>query len=153
MKKIALWFATGFGLGYSPVAPGTVGTVWGVLITWLVWSKTHNVWIQTGLAAGLTLLAVVVCDVANKHFGTKDDHRICADEYMTFPFCMIGLPATPEMLVVAFFTNRILDIIKPPPAYQIQRVPGGLGIVLDDLITSLMSLGVNWLIWWWVLKG
>ena len=74
------------------------------------------------------------------------DQRIVADEFLTFPICMIGLPVTLEhwwLVAMAFLTFRICDILKPPPAHQLQRLHGGLGVVADDFFAALYSLGIN----------
>lgn len=144
-KKIIVLIATGFGLGCSPVASGTAGTIPGILIS--IGLSSCGLIPQIMIAALLVLLAVPLCDVAEKHFGTKDDHRIVADEFLTFPICMIGLPPTAWMLSMAFLTNRLMDISKPPPARKIQAWPGGIGIVADDVISSLYSLVANHLIY------
>ena len=140
-QRICMPLATGFGLGYSPFASGTAGTLLGVVIALsFVWMAPIA---QIALAAALACLAVPICDVAEKSFGRKDDGRIVADEYMTFPICMIGLPVHPAVLALAFVTNRVFDIAKPPPARRLQRVRGGLGIVIDDVFAALYALAVN----------
>ncbi len=143
MKKTAILLATGFGLGHSPWAPGTVGSFWGVLLCLLI---NHYLGVPGQIVVGVvfSLLAIPICSVAEKHFGTKDPHCIVADEYMTFSLCMIGLPLNPWMLAIAFVSNRFFDIVKLPPAYSLQRLQGGLGIVVDDVFASLYSLAVNW---------
>ncbi len=151
MHKVALLLATGFGLGYSPIASGTVGSIPGVLLVWFLFGRT-GVMTEIVLAAVLTLLAIPICDVAEKHFKTKDDGRVVADEYMTFPVSMIGLPVHPVMLTLAFVTNRVFDIIKPPPARGLQRLTGGLGITIDDVFAALYSLAANWLLYIYLLK-
>jgi phosphatidylglycerophosphatase A len=107
-------------------------------------------WRQAVDSALLALLAVPLCDIAEKAFARKDDGRIVADEYLTFPICMIGLPfaAHPWLLALGFLTHRACDIVKPPPARQIQALPGGAGIVMDDIISSLYALALNHLVWW-----
>lgn len=149
MKLLARIIATGFGLGYSPLASGTVASVLGVaLAVFLAVTGVPPLW-QVFIAVCLSLMAIAVCDVAERHFGTKDDHRIVADEYMTFPIVLIGIPwlQHPWFILLAFGVTRALDIIKPPPARQIQRVKGGAGIVLDDLISNIYALGLNHLLW------
>jgi len=70
---------------------------------------------QIALAAALAVVAVPICHAAEKHFGKKDDRRIVADEYLTFPLCVLGMPwlEHPWLLAVAFVVNRAMDIIKP----------------------------------------
>jgi phosphatidylglycerophosphatase A len=157
MSRIVRWLATGFGLGYSPVASGTVGSLAGLPIVWAASFLPLSG--QIALAALLTLVAIPICSHAEGQFHRKDDGRIVADEYLTFLICTLGLPwlAHPWLLGMAFVVNRILDIIKPPPARQAQELVGGLGIVTDDLISSLYALAVNHALWWgaqrWVLTS
>ncbi|MBA4386433.1 MAG: phosphatidylglycerophosphatase A [Verrucomicrobia bacterium] len=148
MNRLLVWLATGFGLGLSPFASGTVGSIPGLalaaLISPLAWG-----W-QAAVCAVLTILAVPICGAGEDRYGRKDDGRIVADEYMTFPICLIGLPWVLNiwLLPVAFVVNRVMDIIKPPPARQSQALRGGLGIVMDDFLSSLYALGLNHGIWY-----
>jgi phosphatidylglycerophosphatase A len=147
MNKLAVFLATGFGLGYAPVASGTFGTLPGLAIVW--WLNTHCAWpCQAMVALVLSVLAVPIADAAEKVFQKKDDGRIVVDEYLTFPICMIGLPVSPLMLGIAFVTSRICDIIKPQPARASQRFKGGFGIVIDDVIANLYCLAINHGIFW-----
>jgi len=153
IDRVAVWLATGFGLGLMPVASGTFGTLLALPIIWLLWAhwEIGLVW-QGVIAAGLSLAAIPVCSVAERYFGTKDDGRIVADEYMTFPLSMIGLPWNPWVLLTAFLSCRFFDIAKPAPANQLQRIKGGTGIVIDDVVASLYSLLFNHVVYWSVLK-
>jgi phosphatidylglycerophosphatase A len=143
MKTFVVWLASGFGLGYSPVAPGTVGCVPGIVIAALL-SSLGLGW-QIVLCVILAAVAIPICGLAEDEYGRTDDHRIVADEYLTFPICLLGVPWTSHlwMLPVAFVTNRIMDILKIPPAHQAQSLAGGAGIVLDDVISSLYALAIN----------
>jgi phosphatidylglycerophosphatase A len=147
MKRIALILATGFGLGYAPVASGTAGALPGILLAWLLYPLSIG-W-QMGVALVLSLLALPICEVAERHFVRKDDGRIVADEYLTFPICLIGIPWVEHVwfLGIAFVVSRIMDIIKPFPARRLQDLHGGLGITVDDVIANIYALGVNWGIW------
>ena len=149
-KRIILLLATGFGLGLSPVASGTAGTLLGVVIVIAI-APLNWAW-QTVVAVCMVLMAVPICGEAEKHFGKKDDRRIVADEYLTFPLCVLALPVVEHLwlLAVAFVTHRILDIIKPPPAKRMQEMHGGFGIVMDDVVSSLYALAVNHAIWWFL---
>ena len=151
MQRVAVFLATGAGFGYSPVASGTVGTLWGIPLVWAM--QGFPVWGQAVYATALTLLAIPICHAAEGVFRKKDDGRIVADEYLTFPVGLIGLPFHPALLVFAFVTNRFFDILKPPPAAQLQRLRGGLGIVVDDLAAALYSLILNHLFYQLVLKA
>lgn len=141
MRKLAVLVATGFGLGYSPVASGTVGTLLGVVFV-VVRGDQCAIPLQILSAVLLAGAAIPICGAAEKVFGNKDDGRIVADEFLTFPICVIGLPwqAHPWLLAVAFVAHRVFDIVKPTPARQSQALRGGLGIVADDVIASIYAL-------------
>lgn len=150
MRKLAerlnLLAATGFGLGlFAPFAPGTFGSLPGVALAY--WTCSLALWQQIAICAVLAAAAVPICDRAEKRLGVKDDGRITADEWMLYPIALIGIPLSslPWWSMVIFFAIiRALDIIKPPPARRLQSIPGGLGIVVDDLAANLYSLAANW---------
>ncbi|NQU40968.1 MAG: phosphatidylglycerophosphatase A [Lentisphaerae bacterium] len=151
-KKAAVLLATGFGLGLSPVASGTVGSLIGVALCFLL-APLSWVW-QSVVVLLMIVASIPVCDTAEKVFGKKDDGRVVADEYVTLPLCLIGIPwmDAPYLwpLAVGFVVHRGLDIWKPTPARQMQNIPGGPGIVLDDVASSLYGLGVMHVVWWGV---
>jgi phosphatidylglycerophosphatase A len=151
-EKLIVFIATGFGLGLSPVASGTAGTLLGVVILFVMGSLSLG-W-QITVSVILAIIAMPICGIAEDFYGKKDDGRIVADEYLTFPICMLGLPWATHwwLLVIGFIVNRLLDIIKPPPAHQAQDLVGGIGIVMDDVISSLYALGVNHAIWYLISK-
>jgi phosphatidylglycerophosphatase A len=135
--------ATGFGLGLSPVASGTTGSLPGVLLAVALCGLSWPA--QAAAAVLLAAASIPVCDYAERRFKRKDDGRIVADEWMTFPLCLVGIPWAlhPWFLGVAFVVARVFDILKPPPARGWQRVRGGLGIALDDIVAGLYALAVN----------
>lgn len=146
--RLALLLATGFGLGRSPFAPGTVGALLGVPLSaaLLPLLNLPYGWVLQSIAGALLCaVAVPVCDRAERLLETKDPHCIVADEYLTFPLCLIGIHwmGEPWILPAAFVLSRISDIIKPPPARQLENLGGGLGIVMDDVLASLYTLAVN----------
>jgi phosphatidylglycerophosphatase A len=149
-KRLIMLFATGGGLGYAPVASGTFGSLPGLAIVGALGAVTLP-W-QIGISIVLALASFPLCQAADPYFDKKDDGRIVADEYLTFPLCVLGLPWQEHLwlLPMAFVICRILDIIKPFPAYRSQKLPGGIGIAMDDLISSTYALGINHLIWWLV---
>jgi phosphatidylglycerophosphatase A len=144
--RASVVLATGFGLGLSPAAPGTLGSLLGVAIV-LFTARLPLPW-QLTLAAALALLAVPICHAAEAALGRKDDRRIVADEYLAFPIAMLGLAPTPWVLAMAFVTSRAFDVVKPPPARHAQRMPGGWGIVADDVLANLYSLALNHALYW-----
>ncbi len=143
-QKAAVFVATGFGIGLAtPIAPGTVGSLPGVLLA--LWTTQQRLPLQLAVCAVFTVLAIPICDCAERVLGVKDDGRICADEWMLFPLAVIGLPLAEHLWLVpvAFVVARVCDIIKPPPARRLQELHGGLGIVIDDFFASLYALAIN----------
>lgn len=158
MKKAIILIATGFGAGLSPVCSGTTGAIVGIPLAILL-TAVHNPWLQGAIALALTLLAIPICDIAEKHFGKKDDGRIVADEYMLLPICFIAqepvwqelFGPSPDILRailfvgMAFVVSRIFDILKLFPAFRLQSVRGGFGIVLDDFFADIYAWFAIWL--------
>ncbi len=152
VQKLTFWMAIGFGLGLAPVASGTFGALLGLPLVYVINTYAPSVAVQAVIGLVLSLLAIPVCTAAERVYKTKDDGRIVADEWMTFPVCMIGLPLSPLMLAIAFVTSRICDIIKPAPARGLQRLKSGLGIVIDDVIANVYCLAINHAIFWALVK-
>lgn len=131
--------STGFGLGLSPWASGTVGSLLGLPLAWWLLGCTRRV--QLGLVAVLLVAAMPVCHHAATALGFKDDGRIVLDEIVAFPVSVVGLAAArhPAALAAAFVVYRGFDIAKPPPVSQAEALPGGIGIVLDDTVAAAMT--------------
>lgn len=131
--------ATGLGTGYAPLAPGTVASALTAGALWLA---------SPARPALLLTLAVVVlggtwaAHVAERRLGEKDPGVIVIDEVAGMIVSVALLPLTVPVLVAAFACFRLFDIVKPFPAGRSQRCPGGVGVVLDDLIAGLYALGV-----------
>lgn len=157
-ERLVLLAATGFGLGYSPFASGTCGAILGLPLA-LGLTRLHaHVWLQAAIALAFTILAVPICDAAERIFGNKDDGRIVADEYMLLPICFVGQGPVWDNLLAggvttlgalvfigfAFVVSRLVDILKPTPCRQLQNVRGGMGIVLDDFFADLYSWVIVW---------
>ncbi len=151
IRKVATWIAVGFGLGYSPVASGTVGSLLGCGIVWLFTVLDLSLTTQVLMCAALSLLSIPCAGIAETELGGKKDNgKIVCDEYLTFPICMLGLtPYWQEhvwLMPLCFAVVRVLDITKPFPAWRSQFLPSGLGVTIDDFIVSVYALGVNTLL-------
>ena len=149
MKKLVLFLATGCGIGlFVPFAPGTFGSLPGVALAW--WMASWEPSMQALVALMLAAAAIPVCSIAERMLGVKDDGRITADEWMLYPIAVLGLPlqTLPFWTLLVFFAVvRLVDIVKPPPARQLQAFHGGFGIVIDDFFANLYSLAINWTIY------
>ena len=146
LERVALVVATGFGAGCLPLAPGTWGSLVGVLWFLALWKLD---WLVPGIAAGL-VVSVVTAGVGERHFARKDPPQVVVDELACVPLAMLGLPVTISWLAAAFVLFRVFDVIKPQPANWVQRWPGGWGITADDVVAALYTCGalhaIHWLI-------
>lgn len=152
LETVNLWVATGFGLGYSPIAPGTFGSLLGIPLAW--WLLGRPLGHQGAIIAALIALAVPVCHYASLQLGGGDHGSIVVDEYVAFPLAVIGLKAArhPLVMAMAFAIFRFFDALKPPPIHLAEYVEGSVGIVLDDVVAALVSWVVLVLIlklWQW----
>jgi len=136
-EKLITFLATGFGSGLSPVAPGTAGTLVGVLICLLCLPMP---WILRLLFV-LVLLAfsIYVADKAEKIYQKKDDQRIVIDEIIGLQLTMLPVAINALNLFAAFVLFRIFDIWKPFPVRNLQGLPGGWGVVIDDVAAGIYA--------------
>ena len=132
-ERVALLVATVAGTGYSPVAPGTAGTAVAVLLLWLVPFS------RAGLVAFfvvVTLAGTWAAHRAERALGAKDPGAIVVDEVAGMTLAVLPFPPTLPTLAAGFVLFRVLDIVKPPPARASERAPGGVGVMLDDLVAG-----------------
>jgi phosphatidylglycerophosphatase A len=137
--RLAILIATAMGAGYSPVAPGTAGSLVALLILWLVPFS------RPGLVLFLvivTLAGTWAAHVAEEALGTKDPGAIVIDEVagMTLAVVALPLPFTASALALGFVLFRVFDVVKPFPAGRAQSLPGGFGVMVDDLVAGLYAL-------------
>jgi len=149
-SRAAMLAVTTMGLGRLRPAPGTWGSLPPVLVVAALLAMHAP---PLAITAAMLLLAVVfsACcivfgDEAEARFRAKDPSAVVADETAGQAVALLFFPAAhphaPWLLLGAFLAFRALDIIKPPPARQLQSVPGGWGILLDDLIAGAMALAL-----------
>jgi len=159
--SIAWWLATGLGSGYLKPAPGTWGTLAG-LLAWLAlvqvvarstWSFAP--WLLLAAPAAVTLLAVWAADRVVKETGQKDPSFIVADEWagvwiaLTPLLFTITVQPQPVLLWVArlvapFMLFRLFDIWKPGVVDRAQALPGGWGVVMDDVLAGILAALIVW---------
>ncbi len=130
--------AFGFGLGLSPVAQGTAGSLLGVAIAWL--ALDLDLIVQLGIAAALLLAGIWICGNSSRRLGVHDPGGIVWDEMAAMYVTLLVAPATITAWILAFGLFRAFDIVKPWPIRDLDhRLGGGLGIMLDDLVAALYA--------------
>ena len=140
-----MWVATCGGLGYIPVAPGSVGALVGIgLGVALARLPVPDLWASLIVAAATLLiltLGVPAATLAETYFGRKDPGHVIIDEVMGQ---MVALVANPragwKWLLGAYLLFRVFDVIKPFPARRLERLRGGWGIMLDDFAAGIWAL-------------
>jgi phosphatidylglycerophosphatase A len=141
MRRAVLILATVGPLGYFPVASGTVGSLAAIpLFLWTADLQQASP-VLTVVAFGLgTLLACWIAGKAEEFLNEHDSHAIVLDEVLGYLAATLFLAPTWEHAIVAFFVFRLFDVVKPYPAGLIDaRVPGGYGVVLDDVVSGIYA--------------
>ena len=143
-------FATGFGAGRMPLAPGTWGAAEGLLLVILVHHFLPSIQLAViwAMFIPLGILAVLAADRMAVMEEDPDPQNVVADEMVGQMVCFLWVPITPATLVLGFILFRVFDISKPFPAGRAEHLPGGFGIIGDDLIAGvyagLVITGINY---------
>jgi phosphatidylglycerophosphatase A len=138
LNRIFLFLATGFGVGYSPIAPGTLGTLVAILVYYFLSNIPSPLYEIT--LVGFLFLSVWVSGNAEIFFEKKDDPRIVIDEIIGFLITMLWVPKTIRFVIIGFFLFRFFDILKPFPIRRLEKVfKGGFGVVLDDVVAGVYA--------------
>lgn len=133
---VSLAVATGLGAGYAPIAPGTAGSACGLLI-WAVLPAAAGV--QALVLATMFAAGVWSAGAAERHFGGTDPGPVVVDEVLGMLVTLFLNPVGWAGALVAFLLFRIFDIVKPYPADRLERLPGGLGVMADDLMAGVYA--------------
>ena len=139
-KNPVHFLAFGLGSGASPLAPGTVGTLFALLIYWGLLTKLNlgNYLLLLVLAF---FIGIWLCGKTAKDLGTHDHSGIVWDEFVGFWITMLAVPAQIEWLLIGFVLFRLFDICKPWPINWIDNnLSGGIGIMLDDVVAGIYAL-------------
>ncbi len=154
-RSPVMWLAFGGGTGLSPRAPGTVGTLPGLLLGWLLmmlaapWGDVAVIILLLAVTLVLSVVGVYLCGEASRRLGVHDHGGIVFDEIVGVLLVFVSLPETWWQVALIFLWFRVFDVIKPwPISWLDRRVHGGLGIMLDDLLAGVYALLAVWLSLW-----
>ncbi len=164
MTAVKRAMVTVFGLGLLRPAPGTWGSLPPVILALALVAAGAGVWVINGTLILIVVIFSLVCvwlgTWSEQHFGLEDPRPVVADECAGQSLALLWLPwATGEggmtvnltLAATSFVAFRFFDVVKLPPAGTVQRLHGGWGILLDDLIAGVMALAVThalaWLVW------
>ncbi len=137
-EKLIKLAAAGLGSGYAPLAPGTAGSLVGIPLYLAFSAFPGPLWLLT--LAAFTCLAWYLADGAERLFGRKDAQCIVIDEIAGLQWTLFLVEPTLLRIAAGFVLFRLFDVVKPFPARRFQeRLPGGYGVVADDLAAALYA--------------
>ncbi|MCM8761150.1 MAG: phosphatidylglycerophosphatase A [Candidatus Omnitrophica bacterium] len=136
MRKKVKMVTSFFYLGHSPFMPGTMGSLGGLIVYFLV---RENDILYAFSILFLFTMGVLFAGEAEKIYKRKDPAMIVIDEACGMLLALFFVPFNLYSVIVGFFMFRIFDILKPPPAKRLEHLTGSLGIMFDDIIAALYT--------------
>ena len=146
MNKIILFLATLGPIGTKLPAPGTFGSLAGLIALWalLIPGAVEPIVIYSTFGV-LAFLAIPICGIAEKILGKEDPKEVILDEFVAQPLVFLAIPFSKqgmEMLLLlgaGFALFRLFDILKPLGISRLQSLSGGLGVVADDIAAAFAA--------------
>ena len=135
--RAATLVATAFGAGYSPIAPGTAGSLVGLALFWPL--QLAAPWVQLLVTVAAYFAGVAASTRLAQRLGRKDPGAAVVDEVVGMWLSLLFLPFTPATAAAGFLLFRVLDVFKPYPARQLESLPGGWGIMTDDVMAGVYA--------------
>ena len=139
--ELSEWLATCFKIGHLPIAPGTWGSLVAI-IGWWLWLQYLDPLVFIVLIIAIFAIGVFTTNTIIAHTGEKDPSRVIIDEVAGQWLGLLILPDGMLYIVGAFVLFRFLDIFKPWPIRQMEQFPKGWGVMLDDTLAGLLTLGL-----------
>jgi phosphatidylglycerophosphatase A len=133
---LARWVATAGGLGYAPFAPGSVTSLPVALLVW-AWAPPRS-WLL-GVTAVVTAVGIWAAGREEARAGEHDPSSIVVDEVAGMLVAMLAAPPGLGWTLLFFVLFRVMDVWKPFPIHRLQDLPGGWGIVVDDLLAGVYA--------------
>ncbi len=138
MNKLSLILASGFGVGYSPWASGTFGSLWGILFFYW-WRNLSPLYFSLSLIA-FFIISMPIVQSAEKQLGTHDSGVIILDEILGYLVAVWAMPFNFWTVAIGFGLFRLFDIWKPfPISYLDKKIKGALGVIVDDLAAGIFA--------------
>ena len=144
-RRVERLLATGAGVGYVPVAPGTAGSLLGAVLCFPLLSLPWPVYLGATLL--LTAVAVWAAGRMAADLQQPDPSQVVIDEITGMWFAALFLRPTVYDVTVCFLLFRLFDVVKPAPIPRLEKLPRGFGIVADDVAAGLLAR-----VMWWLLK-
>lgn len=143
MKQILLLIATFFKIGHLPLMPGTWASLATTALVYFIapyWRAP--IYIQIPIIVIIFFLGIPAASASETHFNTKDPRPCVIDEVAGQMVTLLLVPHTIYFYAAGFFLFRVFDVLKPPPISTAEKLPGGWGIMFDDIVAGLFAFGV-----------
>ncbi len=137
LDGLATAVATAGGAGFLPVAPGTAGSLVGLVLFCVLYQ--FPLMVQVTAVVLVSLLGVAAASRVARRSGVEDPGMVVIDEVAGMWVSLLFLPFSPVTAVAGFVLFRVMDVVKPAPARQLERLPGGWGIMCDDLMAGIYA--------------
>src|SRR4029450_13409568 len=147
MHRVGLFIATCGYIGYVPIAPGTFGSAAGLAVFYAV-RHFGSTFAELVAIAVLFALGIWSGTEDEHHFGAIDPAPVVLDEVVGMLVTLALLPGNIVGAIVGFLVFRVLDVVKPWPSAQRERLPGGLGVMADDGMAALYGNAIMRLLIW-----
>jgi phosphatidylglycerophosphatase A len=143
LRRLGVFIATCAYVGYAPVAPGTFGSAVGLVVYYLLRRQASTA-VELGAIALILVVGLWSATEAEHHFGGIDPGPVVIDEVIGMLITLALHPVNVVGAIIGFFIFRVLDVVKPWPARRLELLPGGFGVVLDDVMAGVYG---NLLMW------
>jgi phosphatidylglycerophosphatase A len=144
-ERAVLFVATGGGIGFAPVVPGSFGSLWGPVVVWWLRHPDLPGFAYAVLAAVLIAVGVPICTAGARALHRHDPAPVVFDEIAAFPIVFAAVEINLATAIIGYLWFRIFDITKPWPVRRLERLPRGFGIMADDLAAGVYAGAALWL--------
>jgi len=149
VKRVALLIATAGYVGWFPIAPGTAGSLAGLIVFAAV-RRIASPAVELAVIVVILIAGVWAAGVTERALGTEDPGPVVIDEVLGMLITLALLPVSRAGMAAGFVLFRIFDVLKPYPAARMERLGGGLGIMLDDAMAAIYAYAsLRVLLWVW----
>ncbi len=137
MKKLIIIFVSFFYLGYAPIVPGTFGSLGGLVVYYFI--ADFSPYLFAAVTIVIFAGGCFAATRAEEYYGRKDSSEIVIDEVVGMLITLFLIPFDWKYIIAGFVIFRIMDIIKPFPGRAAEKIPGGTGVMLDDVIAGIYA--------------
>lgn len=146
-KKPTHFIAFGFGAGTLPKAPGTFGTLAAIPFYLAMQQLSHISYFV--LLIVIILASIWLCEKVSREIHIHDHQGMCLDEIAGYLVTMFAAPHGIKWIMIGFILFRLFDIFKPPPIKYIdEKINGGIGMILDDVVAGIYSMIIIHILSW-----